>query len=804
MWDGVYLGAGSIANPTGTDGVAAGTVSVANANITAAGALSVTSLNTDWENAADDGFLLFKVITGDFDMSVRVVTPFNSNAYNLAGLMVRAFGAGGSPTPNSAENSFLWARFNEFSIANMFKNNVNGAKTDNGEGIYPNTNYWLRITRAGNNFNLFERGPATAAWTNVAAFSRVDLAGLPLEVGIEQADFAGGASLPAEFASFTLIVSNQIAGAAPTADTALLATANTNGSATLAWSPGNGSGSVVVLWTGNPAIQEAPANGTTYTGNANYGSGSSLPATNYFVVYAGGGTNVTVSNLASGTMYYAAAFGYSGSGSSLTYTHTATTVNFTPQSSGGGGGTSVTFADNFSTSVNYLQNGLMGTIWDGVYFGSGEFDNTSGGEASTLQCDANISAAGALTLQTTGTGWEGADDDGFFLFKVVPGDFSAVVEVNTPFNNAGYNTAGLVARAFSSNGNAYNGSENFISWTRFDEYNFANYLRNNVDGGVTQINPGDYPNGSYWLRIDRVHGTNFMFYQRTNAASAWELETFPAPVSGTILTRTDFAGLPLQVGIMHATFAGQLGVSFSNFSLTESNATFAATPSPASNLLMATNANETLSLSWTPATASAGSAVVLWTSTNLVKETPANGFTYTGSANYGSGSALPGATYFMVYVGTNSSVTVSNVLPGTTYYAGVYSYAGSGTNTSYSHAPATASLAIPLRNVSSAIVLSNGDVYVNFTANPGEWYWLQYSDSLSPANWQNVGLLPTIATNLLMTLVHQGGVGSSQRFYRLLQMEPEFDTQSGDGVMTSLMRNNDVTNTQYLSGPLEP
>jgi hypothetical protein len=802
LWDGVYLGAGSIANPTGTDGVAAGTVSVANANITAAGVLSVTSLNTDWENAADDGFLLFKVITGDFDISVRVLTPFNSNAYNLAGLMVRAFGAGGSPNPNGAENSFLWARFNEFSIANLFKNNVNGVKTDTSEGTYPNTNYWLRITRAGNNFTLFERGPATAAWTNVASFSRADLGGLPLEVGIEQADFAGGANLPAAFASFSLIVSNQVAGAMPAADTALQAIANTNGSATLSWAPGNGSGSVVVLWSGNAAIQEAPANGTNYTGNASYGSGSSLPATNYYVVYAGAGTNVTVSNLAAGMTYYAAAFGYSGSGSSRAYTHTAATASFTTQASGGGGSSSVTFTDNFNTSVNYLANGLVGTIWDGVYFGSGEFDNTSGGEAFTVQCDANISAAGALTIQTTGTAWEGANDDGFFLFKVVPGDFSAVVEVNTPFNNAAYNTAGLQARAFSPNGNAYGGSENFVSWTRFDEYDFANYLRNNVDGGVTQINPGDYPNGSYWLRIDRVNGTNFMFYQRTNAASPWELETFPAPVSGTTLTRTDFAGLPLQVGIMHATFAGQLGVSFSNFSITESNATFAATPSPASNLVMATNANETLSLSWTPGPASAGSAVVLWTSTNLVKEIPANGFTYTGNAGYGSGSALPGATYAVVYVGTNSSLTVSNVLPGTTYYAGVYAYAGLGTNISYSHTPAAASLAVPLRGVSDAIVLSNGNVYVNFTANPGEWYWLQYSDSLSPANWQNVGLLPTIATNLLMTLVHQGGVGASQRFYRLTQLEPEFGVQTGNGTITSLMRNDDVTNTQYLSGPL--
>jgi len=802
MWDGVYLGAGSIANATGTDGVAPGTVSVANANITAAGTLSVTSLDTDWENGADDGFLLFKVITGDFDMSVRVVTPFNSNAYNFPGLMVRAFGAGGAPNPNSAENSVLWGRFNEFSIANMLKNNVNGVKTDTGEGIYPNSNYWLRITRAGNTFTFFERASATAAWTNVASLSRVDLAGLPLEVGIEQADFAGGASLPAQLASFSLTVSNQAAGTAPTAATGMLITTNADGSATLSWSPGSGSGSVVALWSGSSAIQEAPANGTTYTGSASYGAGSSLPAINYYVVYCGTGTNVTVSNLAAGTTYYAGAFGYSGSGSSITYTHRAATGNFTAQASGGGGGSSVTFTDDFNASIDYLETGLVGTIWDGVYFGSGEFDNTAAGAASTVQCDANISAAGALTLQTTGTAWEGADDDGFFLFKVVPGDFSAVVEVNTPFDNTAYNTAGLQARAFSANGNAYNGSENFISWTRFDEYGFANYLRNNVDGGVTQINPGDYPNGAYWVRIDRVQGTNFIFYQRTNATSPWELETFPAPVSGTVLTRTDFAGLPLQVGIMHATFDGQLGVSFSNFSVTESNATFAATPSSASNLVMATNANETMSLSWTPGSGSAGSVVALWTSTNVVKEMPANGFTYTGNAEYGSGSALPGATYSVVYAGANSNVTVSNVTAGTTYYAGVYSYAGSGTNTAYSHTPATASLSIPLRGVSGAVVISNADVYINFTANPGKWYWLQYTDTLSPANWQNVGLLPTIATNLVMTLAHPGGFGARARFYRLMQLDPEFGVQSGNGVITSLARTDDSTNTEYLSGSL--
>src|SRR5215469_12450638 len=153
----------------------------------------------------------------------------------------------------------------------------------------------------------------------------------------------------------------------------------------------------------------------------------------------------------------------------------------------------VTFTDNFNTSLNYLTNGVAGTIWDGVYFGAGEFNNTGlggGGPGATVQCDANVTAASTLTLQTTGTAWEGADDDGFFLFKVVKGDFSVSVHVVSPFNNAGYNTAGLQARAFSPGGDpSSGGTENFVSWTRFDETfgstpsaEWANYLRSEVNG----------------------------------------------------------------------------------------------------------------------------------------------------------------------------------------------------------------------------------------------------------------------------------------------------------------------------------
>ena len=95
-------------------------------------------------------------------------------------------------------------------------------------------------------------------------------------------------------------------------------------------------------------------------------------------------------------------------------------------------------------------------------------------------------------------------------------------------------------------GDALGGSEDYVSWTRFDEFGYANYLRNEVNGGVTQINPGSNPNSAYWLRMDRV-GNTFHFFQKTNSGDAWILQTnfTPALTSRSNLVRNDLGGLPL-------------------------------------------------------------------------------------------------------------------------------------------------------------------------------------------------------------------------------------------------------------------
>ena len=462
------------------------------------------------------------------------------------------------------------------------------------------------------------------------------------------------------------------------------------------------------------------------------------------------------------------------------------------------------FSDSFSTNVNYLTNGVVGTIWDGVYFGAGEFNNSGlggGGPGATIQCDANITAPGKLTLQTTGTAWEGADDDGFFLFKVAKGDFSAVVHVVTPFNNANFNSAGLQARAFSAGGNPFGGSEDFVSWTRFYEYSFANYLRNEVNGGIAQINPGGYPNSAYWLRMDRV-GNSFRFFQRTNSSDSWKIVSFPSPVSGTNLVRSDLAGQPLQVGIIHATYSGQLGVQFSDFSITATNfGSFGAPPPPVTVLSVATNGSGGLNVAWSPAAGSSGTLVVVWSSTNSVlKEMPVNGFAYAGNASYGAGDPLLAGGYNAVYSGSGTNVAINNLAANTTYNVAVFSYSGSGVSINYNHTPPIASITIPPNQVVMQESIQVPDVIIQFSANPGKWYWLQASDSLSPANWQNVGAAPVFANSSGMVVVHANGALASQRFYRLQQLDPQFAVKTSGGGITSLQRTADAFTTEYISG----
>lgn len=84
----------------------------------------------------------------------------------------------------------------------------------------------------------------------------------------------------------------------------------------LAFSPGNGSGRLVVASTS--PITATPILGTVYTANAGFGFGSDLGGGS-FVVYAGSGDSLTVTGLHSATKYYFSVFEYTVSNDTTKY-----------------------------------------------------------------------------------------------------------------------------------------------------------------------------------------------------------------------------------------------------------------------------------------------------------------------------------------------------------------------------------------------------------------------------------------------------------------------------------------------------
>ena len=132
-------------------------------------------------------------------------------------------------------------------------------------------------------------------------------------------------------------------------------------------------------------------------------------------------------------------------------------------------------------------------------------------------------------------------------------------------------------------------------------------------------------------------------------------------------------------------YSHALGTNEINFSLANGPTNYVAPPGQASGFAAAANVNPVV-LSWTPGAGSAGSVVVMSAGTATSAQ-PNYGTNYLASANFGSGQNLGGSN-FVVFAGAGGSVTVSNLIPGTQYFATVYSYSGSGAATVFNLADA--------------------------------------------------------------------------------------------------------------------
>ena len=350
--------------------------------------------------------------------------------------------------------------------------------------------------------------------------------------------------------------------------------------------------------------------------------------------------------------------------------------------------------NNFDNSFDYKTDGVADTMWDGVYLGSGDINNgVNGSTAIGYTIQANETAnPGFLTVQDSDTYWNGANDDGFFLYKVVAGNFDVSVENVEPFDNTAYHFSGLMARAYQASGphwgEPFGGAETWVDIMRFQEYGIDEDIRYALEGAdndayITVAGSSTDTATSRYLRITRV-GDIFSFYTKTNSTDDWSLH-------GS-LTLTNLDGVPVQVGIADASFSSAMPMSyFTDFELTSTNVVASRTLPANPTGLVATPAGKAVTFNWKSGAGSAGSLLVLrQNNTNILTQLPINTYTYAPNTNFGSGDDLGGGIY-VAYGGTNSSATINGL--GSTnnqYSCAVYSYSGSGSSIVYGASPATA------------------------------------------------------------------------------------------------------------------
>ena len=185
IWDGLFFNVN-----TGN-----ATLAAADANSSNPGRLTLRSANGNWENAEDDGLLLYKTVAGNFDAKLQVVA-MNTPNWHDAGIMARV----ASLTDAGDGEDWVAVKYFAYGNQNGHRSTDNGASgTLSAPGA---AQPWLRLKRVGDTFTTF-RSPDGASWSQIGSSTRADLAGLPVQLGIWQATFSGNEGL-AQFDNFSL------------------------------------------------------------------------------------------------------------------------------------------------------------------------------------------------------------------------------------------------------------------------------------------------------------------------------------------------------------------------------------------------------------------------------------------------------------------------------------------------------------------------------------------------------------------------------------------------------------------------
>jgi hypothetical protein len=451
-----------------------------------------------------------------------------------------------------------------------------------------------------------------------------------------------------------------------TASSAVVATNTEGNSSTFSWTPGNGANRIVIMRAG-AAVTAIPTDGTAYSASNVFGNGDQLSAGQY-VVYNGPGSSFNASNLLPGTTYYLSVFEYNGAAATTSYltasygSGNATTIaaptvqsgnisfaNITGNSmqvnwtNGNGAKTIVLVRQdnavnalpvNFSTYTNSASFGLGSNLGNAVYVlyaGAGSSVNLIGLQPNTTYHFAAISFNGTngpvyltspLSTASQATAPRPTAASTAISFTNVDGN-----SLSTSWVNGNGTKRIVIAKAGSAvtatpvDGLTYTASASFGTGDQLaaGEYVVMNSANNNVPLQNLQ------PNTTYYFAVFEYDGT----------ASA---------------------------------------TSYMSTALTGNRSTLSAPTIAATSAQFTTVTNASMTVNWT--NGNGAQRMVIVHKDSPVTAVPSNLGSYTASPVYANGTNL-GNNCYVVYKGNASSVTLTGLVSGTSYYVSVYEFNGS-------------------------------------------------------------------------------------------------------------------------------
>ncbi|MCE1187951.1 MAG: fibronectin type III domain-containing protein [Ignavibacteria bacterium] len=529
------------------------------------------------------------------------------------------------------------------------------------------------------------------------------------------------------------------------------------GGMTINFTSGNGAGRIVLMKSGS-AVNSNPVDGTTYTANTAFGSGSQIGTGNY-VVYVGAGNSVTVSGLSAITTYYFAVYEYNGS---------STTINYYTTSPGTANQITVPTAPTATAGTN-ITGGSFSANWGAVTGATGyKLDvATDAGFTSMVSGYNDLSTGNVTTYSVSGLA---GNTDYHFRVRAIngggAGDNSNVIDVTTgsplatePGSQAAISgfasvsTTGMTINFTSGDGagrivvmksgtavdsdpvdgNTYTDNAAFTSGTQLGTGNYVVYQGTGNSVVVTGLTAGT----TYYVAVYEFNGSAATINYKATPGTGSQITVCTAP---TLSAATSVGGAGFTINWSAVTGASgykldvctdngmtQFVTGYNNLDVTgsskvvsglspvtsyyyqlrasnaagssasstvQSTSTIAADPTAQSSNITFTNAAAT-SFTINWTSGDGANRIVVMKQGSAVSVDPTDGTTYTANAAFGSGSTT-GTGNYVVYEGPGNSVAVTGLTKGLTYYVAVYEYNGASTNTNYlTPSTATGSKATP-------------------------------------------------------------------------------------------------------------